>query len=120
MVNLIKTGLKSGNTKNCVPSEDIATSEEKLGAFIEQACTKVLDDQENAFELQGGTLDLINRCTQKVEFCGVCCQYEFGAEKLVERNNCDFECSSMVSKLLEKRPAFTADVTNVVQKSAYD
>lgn len=51
MVNLIKTGMKSGSTANCVPTDAQMKEKVQLETFMEGACTKVLDDQETAFEL---------------------------------------------------------------------
>lgn len=120
MVNLIKQDLKEGDNKACVPEDSEVSKPEQLDAFIEQACTKVLDDQQNAFDLAGGTLDTINKCTKKEFFCGVCCQFQFGSDKLVKRNNCEFSCTTKIGKFLPKKTEYMAELTQVVQKDAYN
>ena len=86
---------------------------------MEKACGNVLDDQQNAFDLAGGTLDIINKCTKKDFFCSVCCSYEFGAERLVDRNNCEFDCQNEMKNFQKGQKEYGAELINVVQKDAY-
>ena len=45
----------------------------KLNDWIENACSFVLDTNENGVDLQDGVLDNINKCTKKELFCSSCC-----------------------------------------------
>jgi len=98
MINLIKSDLKSGSIAKCTPTNIDADKPEAIAEFMEAACGNVLDETSNAFDLAGGTLDIINKCTNKNFFCSVCCSYEFGVEKLVERNNCESSCGNEMQK----------------------
>lgn len=78
MVNLIKGGLKKGDKNKCVFNRDEVMVndkivEEKLTDKMTNACSELLNQNENAAELQNGLLDSINKCTKKEMFCGQCC-----------------------------------------------
>lgn len=78
MVNLIKGGLKKGDKNKCVfKRESVFTNdkidEEKLTEKMTTACSELLNQNDNAAELQDGLLDSINKCTKKEMFCSQCC-----------------------------------------------
>ena len=84
MINIIKQGLKSGTKSKCVAVKNTLMKTEKeldtakLNDFIENACTFILNENENSNEVDSGILDEINKCTKKLLFCNKCCDHEFG------------------------------------------
>ena len=92
MINLIKGGIKKGNKNVCVPNKNSVfdkdgnyNGEAKINEFIEEACSNLLNTNDNAADVQGGLLDSINKCTQKELFCSECCASQFGIDQLLLR-----------------------------------